>query len=59
MGRGKGNGKKEKEDKIVEKVDKMPGCKNTGQGLGKAGKTLNMSQATFSQTFTLMHVCSV
>ena len=58
-GRGKGNRMKEKEDKIVEKVGRMPDCNNTGQGLGRAGKTQNMSQATFSQTYTQMHVCSV
>ena len=58
-GRGKGNERKEKEDKIVEKVGRMPDCNNTGQGQGRAGKTQNMSQATFSQSFALMHVCSI
>ena len=59
MRRGKGNGRKEKEDKIVEKVGRMPDCNNTGQGLGRAGKTQNMSPAAFSQSFALIHVCSV
>ena len=58
-GRGKGNERKEKEDKIVEKVGRMLDCNNTGQGLGRAGKTQNMCQVTFSQSITLMHVCSV
>ena len=58
-GRGKGNERKEKEDKIVEKVGRMPDSNNTGQGQGRAGKTQNMSQATFSHSLTVMHVCSV
>ena len=58
-GRGKGNGRKEKEDKIVEKVDRMLDCNNIGQGLGRTGKTQHVSQETFSQSFTPMHVCSV
>ena len=53
--RGKGNEKKGKEDKIVEKVGRMTGCNNAG----RAGKTQNMCQVTFSQSITLMHVCSV
>ena len=58
-GRGKGSGRKEKEDKIVEKEGRILDCYKTGQMLGRAGKTLNMSQATFSQSYTPMHVCSV
>ena len=58
-GRGKGNERKEKEDKIVEKVGRMPDSNNTGQEQGRAGKTQHMSQATFSQSFALMHVCSI
>ena len=56
-GRGKGNERKEKEDKIVEKAGRMLDCYNIGQGLGRAGKTQNMSQATFLQYLTVMHVC--
>ena len=58
-GRGKENGRKEKEDKLVEKEGRIPDCNNTGHVLGTAGKTLNMSQATLSQYFTLMHVFSL
>ena len=59
MERGKENERKEKEDKILEKVGRMLDCNNTGQGLGRAGKTQNRSQATLSQSITLMHVCLV
>ena len=57
-GRGKGNERKEKEDKIVEKVGRMLDCNNTGQGQGMTGKTQNMSQATFSQSITLIQFTS-
>ena len=56
MRRGRGKGK---EDKILEKVGRMSDYNNTGQGQGRAGKTQNMSQATFSHSLTVMHVCSV
>ena len=56
-GRGEGNERKEKEDKILEKADRRPECNNNGQGLDRAGKTQNMSQTTFVQSLT-MHVCS-
>ena len=58
-GRGKENKGKEKEDKIEEKEGRMPDCYNIDQELDRTGKTQNMSQATFSQSFALMHVCSI
>ena len=57
-GMGKGTERKEKEDKIVEKVGRMLDCYNIDHGHGRAGKTQNMSQATFLQSLTIMHVCS-